>query len=221
MAAQSKPARPRTERLWPPRDCDRGRPAVAFTDNARAVVARGQASVTQNVIGLYWLQIVRLRVCAPWQRRDNPAELSRGVNRIRSAQLLLVPASVPVAVAGLFVVPQFSAQLAFLVIAWIAAVVNGLVPTWFFSGVVRRILRAKRGRSAVWRSRGRRRRRAAAGAVRDAAVRRWRGFRGLPKRAGQPLATPDERGRGGCLRRTLMAAAAALQGVSTATLSAR
>jgi PST family polysaccharide transporter len=69
------------------------------------------------------------------ERRDDPAELTRVVDRIRGAQLLLAAASVLIALGALVVVPKFASHPVFLLLSWLAAVAGGLAPTWFFMGI--------------------------------------------------------------------------------------
>lgn len=69
--------------------------------------------------------------------RDDPAALARTVAHVRSAQLLLAAASVPVTVAILFAIPKFTQHPAFLAMAWLAAVSSALMPNWFFIGTER------------------------------------------------------------------------------------
>jgi PST family polysaccharide transporter len=71
------------------------------------------------------------------EKRGDFDELSRVVQRIRGAQLLLAAGSVPIALVALLTVPKFSTHPLFLILAWVAAVATGLTPGWFFLGMER------------------------------------------------------------------------------------
>jgi PST family polysaccharide transporter len=67
--------------------------------------------------------------------REDPERLTTAVAEIRSGQLVLAAASVPIAAGALFVIPEFRHHPDFLVMAWVAAVATGLAPGWFFIGI--------------------------------------------------------------------------------------
>ena len=69
--------------------------------------------------------------------RDDPEALESIVARVRSAQLLMAAASIPITLAVFLVVPKFSHHPAFLAMAWLAAVSAGLMLNWYFVGVER------------------------------------------------------------------------------------
>jgi PST family polysaccharide transporter len=68
-------------------------------------------------------------------KRDDPAALSKVVERTRGAQLLLSAASLPIVLVVLLVVPKFAEHPLYLLLAWIAGVAGGLAPIWFFMGM--------------------------------------------------------------------------------------
>jgi PST family polysaccharide transporter len=69
------------------------------------------------------------------ENQTDPDGLSRVVQRVRGAQLLLSGVSVPIALAALTVIPKMTYHPEFLVLAWVAAVATALTPVWFFVGI--------------------------------------------------------------------------------------
>jgi len=71
------------------------------------------------------------------QLRDDRVALGRLVAHVLTARLLLSGAAALVAVAILFASSAMRDNPEFVVLAWLAAVANGIAPTWFFVGVER------------------------------------------------------------------------------------
>jgi polysaccharide transporter, PST family len=69
------------------------------------------------------------------ENQGNPEELSKIVQRVRSAQLLLAGTSVPIALVALGLVPTMTRHPEFLAMAWVAAIASALTPGWFFLGI--------------------------------------------------------------------------------------
>jgi polysaccharide transporter, PST family len=69
------------------------------------------------------------------ENQTDPDGLSRIVQRVRGAQLLLSAVSVPIALAALTVIPKMTNHPEFLVLAWVAAIATALTPGWFFVGI--------------------------------------------------------------------------------------
>jgi polysaccharide transporter, PST family len=69
--------------------------------------------------------------------REDMHAVEGTVARIRTAQLLMVAFSIPVAIACLALIPKFTHHPGFLALAWLAAVTTALMPNWFFVGTER------------------------------------------------------------------------------------
>jgi PST family polysaccharide transporter len=69
------------------------------------------------------------------ESQNDPAALSRIVQRVRGGQMLLAAASLPVTVAAMLLVPRLNHHPGFVMMAWVAAVASALVPAWFFVGL--------------------------------------------------------------------------------------
>jgi polysaccharide transporter, PST family len=69
------------------------------------------------------------------ENQTDPDGLSRIVQRVRGAQLLLSAVSVPIALAALTFIPKMTDHPEFLVLAWVAAFATALTPGWFFVGI--------------------------------------------------------------------------------------
>jgi PST family polysaccharide transporter len=69
------------------------------------------------------------------ESQNDPAALTRIVQRVRGGQLLLAGVSLPVTIAAMLVVPRLNHHPGFVIMGWVAAVASALVPAWFFVGL--------------------------------------------------------------------------------------
>jgi polysaccharide transporter, PST family len=69
--------------------------------------------------------------------RERETALARTVALVRSAQLLMVAASLPVAIGALVIIPTFNQNHLLLWLAWVAALATALTPNWYFVGMER------------------------------------------------------------------------------------
>jgi polysaccharide transporter, PST family len=71
------------------------------------------------------------------RHRDEPETLARTVAGVQGAKLMLLLGATLLALASWYLAPFFRAQPEFLFWAWLAAVLQGFSPLWYFQGVER------------------------------------------------------------------------------------